>query len=129
LLRASIGSAVLVTGSLVAGVMFRRDSVVTSADRLAALFPAASLAAIGHAYLATRPDVADLAGVLAALGEKIPALEGSETPSDQGLRHLLDARTRADFRVGDVVHVNGWVLARTEALLCGYVALTRDRAA
>jgi hypothetical protein len=34
------------------------------------------------------------------------------------LLSALDARVRAEFATGDVVRVDGWVLARTEARLC-----------
>lgn len=30
----------------------------------------------------------------------------------------LDARVRTEFGAGDIVRINGWVLARTEARLC-----------
>jgi GMC oxidoreductase len=93
---------------------------------IVALLPMTSAAAIGRAYLATGPDVADLASVRGALREKVPSLFGSDASSDRRLRELLGARTRADFGVGDVVRVEGWILARTEALLCAYVALLHD---
>ena len=123
LLRASVASTTLVTGSILSGGLFRRDA---AADRVVALLPMTSAAAIGRAYLATGPVVADLASVRGALREKVPRLFGSDASSDRRLRELLDARTRADFGVGDVVRVEGWILARTEALLCAYVALLHD---
>ncbi len=127
-LRASVASTAIVSSSILAGATFRNDAGASTAERLAALLPAASAAAIGRAYLATGPEVADLEGIATALREKVPALSGSDQSSDRRLRELVDTRSRADFGDGDVVRVGGWILARTEVLLCAYVALVRDGA-
>ena len=127
-LRASLGSTALVTGSILAGTTLRSGAPASPVDRLVSLFPAASAAVIGRAYLGTRPDVVDLDGIVAALRQKLPALAMPDRASDRRLRTLLDARTRADLGDGDVVRVDGWILARTEALLCAYVALRLDGA-
>jgi hypothetical protein len=31
---------------------------------------------------------------------------------------VLDARLRVEFGAGDIVRLDGWILARTEARLC-----------
>jgi hypothetical protein len=128
LLRASIATTALATGPIFAGAALRRDAAPEAVDRLAALLPAASAAAVGRAYLANAPDVAGLDGVRSALLLRIPALAEPRRVSDQDLRALLEARTRADFGVGDIARVDGWILATTETLLCAYVALLGDRA-
>jgi hypothetical protein len=129
LLRASIATTALATGPIFAGAALRRDAATQAVDRLAGLLPAASAAAVGHAYLATGPDVAGLDGVRSALFDRIPVLAEPRGVSDGDLRALLEARTRADFGVSDIARVDGWILATTEALVCAYVALLGDRAA
>lgn len=72
--------------------------------------------ALGFRYLEQRPDERDLsflhAATLAGAGEGRRSVES------------LRARFRDDFRRGDTVLIDGWVLARTECRLCALVALS-----
>ena len=78
---------------------------------------AEGLVAIGAAYLATAEAEADRAAVAAALGVT------AGTPREPGPRLAARAgEVRDDFASGDVVEVDGWVLARTEAQICALAA-------
>lgn len=86
-------------------------------DRLAGLVADPDTARrLGRAYLAAGADPARLQDLLEALASAVargPAL----------VRALLDARRRESFLAADVVIVDGWVLARTEAALFALIAL------
>jgi hypothetical protein len=68
--------------------------------------------ALGQAYIGPRPGavrgVMELAGALAAAVERGPA----------AVRRLVAKRRDRDRRAGEVVLVDGWVLARAEAEFC-----------
>ncbi len=78
---------------------------------------------VGLRVLAALPDpsrdalVAELAAAAGLAVEAVPAIDRSL------LRSRLDAARAADFRRGDTVRVQGWVLASTEARLCALAAL------
>lgn len=77
------------------------------------------IARIGHAYLAGVPDEADrdrLRDLLAEAGA--PGLEGGEEELAR-----LEPVVRAEARDDELVIVDGWVLARSEARAAGLVAL------
>jgi hypothetical protein len=81
-------------------------------------------AALGHAYLAHRPDEGDAARLLAVVldtecdgGSKVPRLAAAD------LHAWLRQRTRADFAAGRTVWVDGWLLAQTEAQLYALAAI------
>lgn len=83
----------------------------------------ASARLVGLRVLAALPDpsrdalVAELAAAAGLAVEAVPAIDRSL------LRSRLDAARAADFRRGDTVRVQGWVLASTEARLCALAAL------
>lgn len=85
------------------------------ADPLTQVFTAtASAAAIGQAYL--RTAAAPLrAQVMAWLALTPVSLDRMDAAS---LRRLVAAAVREDFRRGDTVSVDGWVLSALEARLC-----------
>lgn len=80
-----------------------------------------SLVAVGRRYLEAHPDEASVAFLLRAL----PQL-GADIPSDPatGLGGLRDQVTE-DFAAGDIVSVDGWSLARTEARAAALYAIER----
>lgn len=71
---------------------------------------------VGARYLRAEPTEADLAALEARLAERLHAARG-------GLPMRLAEAARADFRRGDVVLVDGWVLSRTEARVCAVAHL------
>ncbi|UWQ21567.1 hypothetical protein [Jannaschia sp. W003] len=77
---------------------------------------AADAARIGRAVLRAGAAERDAAGLRAALG-----LDSSAEASLDG---TWRAAIRADYAGGRIVHVEDWVLARTEARLCALVALS-----
>ncbi len=82
-----------------------------------------SALAIGREVVGQQPEltadglVAELARAVALPPER---LAGMDRPL---LRSRLDAARSAEFRRGDTVRVQGWVLAASEARLCALVAL------
>ncbi|MFO7286966.1 MAG: hypothetical protein LOD94_05450 [Gammaproteobacteria bacterium] len=71
---------------------------------------------VGARYLRAEPTEADLAALEAKLVERLRAARGA-------IPTRLDEATRADFRRGDVVVVDGWVVSRTEARVCAVAHL------
>ncbi len=70
--------------------------------------------AVGRRYLTAYPD-APLERVLGPA--YIGARDGVKT-----FRKSVQTQVRHDFSQGNVVIVDGWVLSRTEACVCGLVA-------
>jgi hypothetical protein len=77
-----------------------------------------SAAVIGRAYLASHPEERSSA----ALGRGLRAALPDEL-DDAALRVALRARIREEFRREEVVQVEGWILARTEARVAALAAL------
>jgi len=78
---------------------------------------------IGCAWLSSVrvvPTLEQLVAELAAMAPAWPAL----MRSPHELRRLLAERVREDFARGSTIAVDGWVLARTEVVLCGVAART-----
>ena len=73
--------------------------------------------AVGGRYLALYPAEADRAALRAGL------IDSAWTLDRKALRAWLVRRCTQDFRNGNTVIVDGWVLARTEARACALVAL------
>ncbi|HET8726760.1 MAG TPA: hypothetical protein VFO41_04530 [Alphaproteobacteria bacterium] len=73
--------------------------------------------AVGHAYLARYAEEVDHRILKAAL-------LGTPLPDDPvAIGTFLAERRASDFRAGDVVELDGWPLARTEARLCALAIL------
>lgn len=83
----------------------------------------ASARAVGRRMLAAEPGlsrdglVAELARAVGLAADRLPSIDRPL------LRSRLDAARAAEFRRGDTVRVQGWVLAATEARLCALAAL------
>ncbi len=125
-LRASIGSSAIVTGAMIGGASLRGAALPPFVDRLVALLPTDSAVAIGREYVRAERVEATPDEIVRALRQRIPALTGHAHMSDRELRTILGASARSDFADGDVVRLRGWILARTEVLVCAAVALARD---
>lgn len=83
------------------------------------------VASLGAAYLRDHPDETDPDVLVPAILNSSPQETGPpigrqkpQSPRD------LDARIRSDFAHGRTVHVEGWVLSRTEARLCALSVLS-----
>lgn len=79
-------------------------------------------AAIGRRYLALYPQEADADHLTAALFD---TAKPSPTTAD-ALRSELSRQRQQDFRNGQVVVVDGWLLARSEARVCALSALLQQ---
>jgi len=94
---------------------------VPAAARLAGLVRAPeSAASIGEWYLHHVPDEASADQLTAAIAAGLP---GGLTGTDAHLRNALADRVRDEFAAGDVVQLDGWIVARTEARLCALCAV------
>jgi hypothetical protein len=76
-----------------------------------------AIAALGRQFLAAFPEEGDREALRRALG-----LGGSEPEAIQLER--IDAALRRDIDTGNVVHIEGWQLARTECRLYALAALS-----
>jgi hypothetical protein len=91
------------------------------AARARALLPGVGgVAVVGAAYLAARPQEADLERLarLLELPEELPSPEQSAA-----LQRALAERHRADFRADRVFELRGWILSLTELRLAAIVQL------
>jgi len=107
------------------GVLAGRPVVPALSARLEAALPnVASARALGEIYLARHPGKVDAA----ALTRQVAALLAPYArPSAEG-PELADAFARlraADFRRGDVVDLDGWVMSRSEVAVCALIAAVR----
>lgn len=74
--------------------------------------------AVGRAYLSEYPSER-CKGMLAGL-QGVAARAGSNRGPE--LFAALQRANRADFAVGNIVEVDGWILGRTEARICALAA-------
>jgi hypothetical protein len=97
-------------------------SPVDAAEALAAthhlLVEQARTIAIGRRYLELYPREAEPA----LLSRKL--LLGMQGSDPQTVRTVVRQRIRRDLRCGEVVRIDGWLLARSECRACALVALT-----
>lgn len=102
-----------VGAAIVAGLL-RSDSDGTAAE------DTDPLAVLGRRYLETTDDGLTRQEIAAVLGIHVDANRDEIRHQLPRLRQL----SRLDFATGDVVDVEQWVLARTEARAAALVALT-----
>jgi hypothetical protein len=89
-----------------------------------------SAAAVGRRYLELAPGEADIAGLVASLTEalaRFPSASDYSPLPNRWVKADLTIAIHRDFEREDVVLVDGWMLARTEARLCALVALLLNR--
>ncbi len=95
-------------------------------DACLRLFPEpAGAGLVGRAYLDRVPAERDAERLLELLAIPQTLLRSGAT---QRLHRWVWERIRDDFEAGRTVEVGGWILAQTEARLCGLVTTTRPRA-
>ncbi len=112
------GGAVVATGAAYV-VLSGNDDAADTAAAPTEVAPDDALAAVGRRYLRDHPDEADVAVLLDAL----PAL-GDAAPADPTTQlAVLRDQVAADYESGDVVEVDGWILALTEARAAALYAL------
>lgn len=73
--------------------------------------------ALGQAYLERYPAEADVRLLMRSFQDD------ADLPEARDLAQRLGERRSRDFRDGDTVVVEGWVLARSEARLCALTVL------
>ena len=83
----------------------------------------ASADAIGKQYLANLGGNADAKAILESVASALPIPLNQEV-SVESLRVLLGRRIREDFRLGNTVSLQGWVVSQTEARACAFSALS-----
>jgi len=105
--------------------LFDRAAPSTEGARLVGLLAdRESARAVGLEYLHAVPEEASARVLVASIRARLPG--GSRAPlpaGDDALRALVGAATCADFAEERLVEIRGWVLASTEARLCGLAAL------
>jgi hypothetical protein len=86
----------------------------------------ASARVIGEAYLAATPTEADAGTLVEAIYaglERGASDVARGAPNPEKLRRALLDRVRRDFEEGATVSLEGWIVSRTEARLCGLAKL------
>lgn len=119
--RRAVVMGAVAAGTLPPGLGAKSDL----ARRLAPIIPdRASARRVGRAWLAANPRTAERARLvgqaLAALALDRNTLAGLD---DTHLYARAAARIRADFAHGHTIVVDGWMLSRTETLLCAVAAV------
>ena len=96
-----------------------------SADRLVAVFSQrTSAAAVGRAYLAGHPDEGAIDHLVTELRAALRQCDCDPDCADLSTLRVATSRlVKEDFARSRVVRVDGWVLSRSEARLCGLAAL------
>ena len=84
-----------------------------------------SAAAIGKEYLATMGVTADVEMMTESVARAL-SLSPDGAISIESARALLKRRVREDFRSGNTVSLQGWVVSLTEAQVCAIVTLNRS---
>ena len=79
-------------------------------------------AAVGRRYLALHPDEADADRLSEALFDSAQPSRATT----EALRSDLSRQRQRDFRDGDVVILDGWLLARSEARVCALTVLLQQ---
>jgi hypothetical protein len=74
---------------------------------------------VGEAYRAAYPEEDDVEVLRAAL----PSFDGLSGQEAQDRLGTLRDQVRADFAAGDIVTVDGWILAATEARAAALVSM------
>jgi len=79
-----------------------------------------AMVSVGRAYLDQAPEEADVARLrhFLALMAEVSAMSLPDPEKER-----LAIRQLEDFRTGQTVLVQGWILSRTEATLCALIAL------
>ncbi len=107
--RTLLAFTVAAAGFAAATVPLSAESVPAALRRL--FGGNAGLREFGRIFHARQADAA------ARLLARLDGLEGS------AVRSRVDALRKEDFAAGRVVVINGWVLARTEAEACAFIAV------
>lgn len=79
---------------------------------------------VGQEYLRCFPEEANRTLLVKLLGAPLDKKRSRTLTADRdGARRLLQERIRNDFECSQTLRIQGWVLSRTEARLCGLAAL------
>jgi hypothetical protein len=118
---ARIARRTLIAAVAAAGFFAPAETPLVATRRLkAAMRHPLSARTIGAAYLAHVPAEAD-ADVLTTLTLEAMTMRAEEivAMAAPALRAAIAAQVRRDFAEGATVAMEGWILSRTEARLCG----------
>lgn len=79
----------------------------------------------GHLYLQHFPEEAEIEQLLERIDAGLIGEfdQGMQSENPQLLAEYLDKQVRSDYRDGEVVQVDGWLLSRTEARIYACFAL------
>jgi hypothetical protein len=94
-------------------------------------------ASLGRRYLSAFPEERDTEKLRGALSESLrpgrfdattdfdsaDPLSGAGAQAGEALRARLAQVRRDDFRSGNVVELNGWIVSRSELRLCAWIEL------
>jgi hypothetical protein len=128
--RFLVAGAAALAGAAAVGLVVVRDAddeeasgpggtATTSTAASSSPSPVEGVALVGEAYLRDHPDEADES----VLRGHLPELESTEATALLAELSELQPRCQAEFEADDVVLVDGWILARSEARGAALVAL------
>lgn len=126
-LLAGVGAVGLLVLTGISARYYCREFVLTGranlADQLALTFAnSATAARVGHAYLALNPVERDPKVINRKLEDRFATVFG-DIVCPVTAAHILAKAARRDFVDEDVVELSGWLMARSEARVCAYIAV------
>jgi hypothetical protein len=122
----AIGGVASVVAGSVSGLLPLGRPVAPGARLAAVLAHSDAAARIGRTALASGHVERDVVGLLAGLAAGVPDLDAAlRYGSDDDVRAALDLARRREFAAHgtDVIRIDGWVVARSEARACALIAL------
>ena len=93
-------------------------------DVVRRLADAKPMVAIGNSYLRTHSEFSSTESLLSSLKSGTLCVLRNNATEDE-IKLALESAIRQDFAADRIAVVDGWWLSRTEAQICGLVALSR----
>ncbi len=93
------------------------DLVIATPESLTSIWDPETISGIGSRYRELWPEENNATSLKKIIGEK--------TGDGQNVVRAIQLAVQEDFRTGETVIVDGWILARTEARQCALYSLIK----
>lgn len=91
------------------------DPALANPESLSMIWEPDTIRAMGASYRVVAPEERSEAVLVNLLS--------AETPSNPAVASSLERKVKDDFKQGDTVMVDGWILSRTEARQCALLSV------